>query len=138
MAHVDGPRDRQRNQIEHAAPVPCRVVPFPEKRMAHVFGPHPGPVLGTPPLRVAIATRFDEFEEGRVRHVVPLEAECGDGGGQGWLLVVPAEHVIGAVAAKRGLASRDLDPFCAWHSAVDHYRVPAGRRFCSNGSRCHI
>src|ERR1051325_6381938 len=46
MAHVNGPRERQRNQIEHAAPVPCGVVVFPEKRMAHVFGLYPGPVIG--------------------------------------------------------------------------------------------
>src|SRR5512143_1881695 len=51
-AHVNRPRRRQRNQLEHSPPEPIVVVPFPEQRMLALLTPNPLPVVGRPPLRV--------------------------------------------------------------------------------------
>src|SRR5438128_1903447 len=57
LAHIDGPRQRQRDQIEHPAPVPRLALPFPEERMAQAFSVNPGPVVGPPPSLGGVAAR---------------------------------------------------------------------------------
>src|SRR5439155_16437876 len=70
LAVIDRPRERQRDQLEHAAPEPASVVPLPEKRVAHLFVSQPPPILWPPPLVVVVTAGVDEFEIPAVRHVV--------------------------------------------------------------------
>src|SRR4029077_13241378 len=73
VADVHRPRERQRDQLEHAAPVPPVVVTLPEKRMGDWTGMDPPPVVGAPPALVAVAAGLDEFQKLLVRDVVPLD-----------------------------------------------------------------
>ena len=139
MADIHRPRQRQRHQVEHAAPVPPPAVALPEQRMLDAFALHPVPVLRPPPPRVLVAAGVDELEKPRVRHVVPLDGERRHVGGARGELVVPSERHRFAVDAERRRSraeSRSIRrPAPRLDRAGDRL---AGRRFCSNGRRCHM
>src|SRR4051794_19079693 len=63
------PRFRQRQAIEHPAPVPAVVLPLPEQRMLNSVIVNPAPVVRRPELRPLIAAGFDELEKAGVRDV---------------------------------------------------------------------
>src|SRR5262249_47337475 len=127
VAHVDRPRQRQRERLEQAAPSPAVTVALPEQRMLDTVTPDPLPVLRRPPLRVAIAAGVDELEEPRVGHIVPLDRERLDPDRMRWEFVVPPEADGAAIDAERRAAAGDVDPFLTRRRAV-RLRTRASRR----------
>src|SRR5688572_33265879 len=100
MAYIDRPRERQWDQIEHAAPVPRLAVPFPEERRGSAL--------------------VHELEVSGVGDVVPLQRESSDVGSKMWPLVVPSKWQRVFIGAERDAAARDLDPFVRGLAAIHH------------------
>src|SRR4029077_19400149 len=71
QTHVDGPGRRQRNPVEHAAPVP-RVAAFPEQRMGDALPVDPLQVVRTPPSWLVIPAGLHKLQKTGVGHVVPV------------------------------------------------------------------
>src|SRR3990172_654964 len=110
VAYVGGPREGQRDQLEHAAPEPVSVVELPEQRMCDPLASGPFPILRTPPLGIRVPAGVHKLEEHGVGHVVTLDRKGGNVLPGLPELVVPSERDRAAVHAKRRAAGGDVNP----------------------------
>src|SRR5262245_19667927 len=52
IADVNRPGERQRQNVEHAAPLPRTALVLPEQRMANIVFSQPRPIFRSPPTRL--------------------------------------------------------------------------------------
>ena len=129
LADVHRPGERQRNQLEHAAPVPVTSILLPEQRMAHRIMLQPRKVVRPPPARVAVAAGVDELQERGVRHVVALDRERRHLRGRRGELVVPAERHGVAIDAECRASTRHVYPIRRGDFPADSRSIVLRRAF---------
>ncbi|CAM2143960.1 hypothetical protein PT2222_150196 [Paraburkholderia tropica] len=128
VAHVDGPRERQRNIVEHRAQTPALRTAMPEHRMLDAFGLAPGPVGLGPEVAAAISAIVHEIEKRVVRDHIAVDLERGHIHLLLAEFVVPAEQAAFERHAQFGAAGRHAHHLRRHRVKVIRERTRGARR----------